>query len=98
MSVLENNETRLFVNNEVAEVREDFYFQNGQKLTLQNFSSIQFCLLAKIFTEMFFPRMKNDNQYELIQELFAQTTQFSIERIIIRYQVLRNSLIHLFKK
>ena len=27
MSVLENNETRLFVNNEVAEGREDFYFQ-----------------------------------------------------------------------
>ena len=37
MFVLESNETRLFVNNEVAEGREDFYFQCGQKITLQKF-------------------------------------------------------------
>ena len=47
MSVLENNETRLFVNNEVAEGRGDFYFQSGQKIALQNFCLNLFLLACK---------------------------------------------------
>ena len=47
MSVLENNETRLFVNNEVAEGREDFYFQSGQKIALQKFCLNLFLLACK---------------------------------------------------
>ena len=47
MSVLENNETRLFVNNEVAEGRDDFYFQSGQKIALQKFCLNLFLLACK---------------------------------------------------